>query len=266
MKLLNGKGGRTHSVHLLDVNGEKRVRRTFFRDVDFTRIKRIYHVLSTIPGMITVHSVTHDYLQKKVIIDHEYVQGTDVRESNDVLGVGIQIAKQLDVLHDLGFIHCDVKTHNIVWNPDTKTARLIDFDLMRKIAAPTTWVRISGTLAFACPECIQGETLGKEIPAADMDTTDMFSLGATLYHLSTGQTPYEECSEEEDLSTFDPSFDKIQGPMLLVDIIRELMSRVPKERRVAFQRLLDLDPNNLSVSTLSLHTQESDECTLSLEN
>ena len=266
MKLLNCKGGRTHSVHLIEVNGEKRVRRTFFRDVDFTRIKKVYHVLSTIPDMITVYAVTHDYIQKKVIIEHEYVQGTDVRESHDVLNVGIQIAKQLDVLHDIGFIHGDVKTYNIVWNPDTRTARLIDFDLMRKIAAPTTWVRISGTLAFACPECIKGETLGKEILAENMDTADMYSLGATLYHLSTGNTPYDECSEEEDLSTFEPLFDKLHGPTLLIDIIQGLMSRVPKERRVAFQRLLDLDPHNLSVSTLSLHTQESDESTLSLEN
>lgn len=261
MKLLNGKGGKTHHVHLIQVNGEKRVRRTFFRETDFTRIKRTYHVLSKIPGLIKVHSVTHDYIQNKVIVDHEYVEGVECTESGNVVQVGVDIAKQIRILIDNGFIHSDVKTYNIVWNPESQTARLIDFDFLRKIAPPTTWIKISGTLAFACPESILGESMSKEILAQDMDTVDMYSLGATMYHLSCGQTPYIECSEEQDLSTFSPSFEAIHEPAMIKEIIQGLMSKDPPTRRQAFAQLLDLDPDNLSMSTLSLHTQEDDDDT-----
>jgi serine/threonine protein kinase len=107
----------------------------------------------------------------------------------DVLDIGIKIASALDMalMHDL--LHRDIKPSNILFNADHEP-KLVDFGLARKTdaeqeAEDVTW----GTPYYVAPEKIKRER--------ETFLSDMYSLGATLYHALTGHTPFEAPTIEE---------------------------------------------------------------------
>jgi formylglycine-generating enzyme required for sulfatase activity/serine/threonine protein kinase len=96
------------------------------------------------------------------------------------------IARALDYAHGMGIIHRDIKPENILLAPDG-TAKLADLGLAREMASAdqsmTQTGVAMGTPHYVSPEQVRGEK--------DLDgRTDIYSLGATLYHLLVGQTPY----------------------------------------------------------------------------
>ena len=107
----------------------------------------------------------------------------------DVLDIGIKIASALDMAlkHDL--LHRDIKPGNILFNADHEP-KLVDFGLARKADAEhesedVTW----GTPYYVAPEKIKREP--------ETFLSDMYSLGATLYHAMTGHVPFEAPTVEE---------------------------------------------------------------------
>ena len=105
----------------------------------------------------------------------------------DAIEVALQIAESLQHAHERGLIHRDVKPKNIMITKEG-VAKLADMGLARAIsdkeAAEAEAGKAFGTPYYISPEQIRGE---KNItPAADI-----YSLGATLYHMVTGQVPFE---------------------------------------------------------------------------
>lgn len=105
----------------------------------------------------------------------------------DAIDVTLQIAEALQHAHERGLIHRDVKPKNIMITKEG-VAKLADMGLARAIsdkeAAEAEAGKAFGTPYYISPEQIRGE---KNItPVADI-----YSLGATLYHMVTGQVPYE---------------------------------------------------------------------------
>jgi len=107
----------------------------------------------------------------------------------DVLDIGIKIASALDMAlkHDL--LHRDIKPGNILFNEDHEP-KLIDFGLARKAdveheVEDITW----GTPYYVAPEKIKREP--------ETFLSDMYSLGATLYHALTGHVPFDAPTIEE---------------------------------------------------------------------
>ncbi|MHC4981832.1 MAG: serine/threonine protein kinase [Planctomycetota bacterium] len=103
------------------------------------------------------------------------------------LEVIIQIARALDHAHTQGLIHRDVKPKNIMITKNG-TAKLADMGLARAAAdsqaAFAEAGRAYGTPYYISPEQIRGEV--------DIDfRADVYSLGATFYHLVTGRVPFE---------------------------------------------------------------------------
>ncbi|MDX3230511.1 serine/threonine-protein kinase [Streptomyces sp. ME19-01-6] len=96
--------------------------------------------------------------------------------------IGAQIANALTALHTKGIVHCDVKPHNVVITEDG-VAKLADFGAAYRIDSSTTNTPsgpFSLTPAYAAPEAFRG---------APERASDLFSLGATVYALVTGEPP-----------------------------------------------------------------------------
>lgn len=106
-----------------------------------------------------------------------------------VLDVGIQIASALDTALKYDLLHCDIKPGNILFNADHKP-KLVDFGLARKTDAEMETTEFTrGTPYYVAPEKIKREP--------ETFLSDMYSLGATLYHAVTGRVPFEAPTPEE---------------------------------------------------------------------
>ncbi|MEN8149153.1 MAG: serine/threonine-protein kinase [Planctomycetota bacterium] len=98
--------------------------------------------------------------------------------------VAIQAADALGHAHDIGYLHRDIKPGNILLYSDG-TARVTDFGIVKDIRTLRGFLvngKKVGTAAYASPEQCTGKRLG---PA-----TDLYSLGATLYHMVCGRPPF----------------------------------------------------------------------------
>jgi serine/threonine-protein kinase len=105
----------------------------------------------------------------------------------ETLDIIIQIADALAHSHARGLIHRDVKPKNIILTP-SGVAKLTDLGLARaqddNEAAQSEAGKAYGTPYYISPEQIRGDL--------DIDfRADIYSLGATMYHLVTGRPPFE---------------------------------------------------------------------------
>ena len=106
-----------------------------------------------------------------------------------VLDIGIKIASALDLAlkHDL--LHRDIKPGNILFDTDNEP-KLVDFGLARSVEAePESATVTEGTPYYVAPEKIKREK--------ETFLSDMYSLGATMYHALTGHVPFEAPTVEE---------------------------------------------------------------------
>ena len=106
-----------------------------------------------------------------------------------VLDVAVKIASALNMAlkHDL--LHCDIKPGNILFNDDNEP-KLVDFGLARKADAEQESGEFTrGTPFYVAPEKIKREP--------ETFLSDMYSLGATLYHAITGHVPFDAATPDE---------------------------------------------------------------------
>ncbi len=171
----------------------QQAREQFFREASV--LARLDH--PNLPKVSDFFSVeSRDYL----VMD--YVPGKDLRQlmqdarrkevflvEKDVLNWASQIADALDYLHhqDPPIIHRDIKPSNIKLTP-SGLVKLVDFGLV-KIMAPgevtITVIQGQGTALYTPLEQYGGDDTHTD-PRADI-----FSFGATLYHLLTNEPPTE---------------------------------------------------------------------------
>jgi serine/threonine-protein kinase len=131
------------------------------------------------------HYFVMEFIDGKTVYDELAIR--KVYSEADALNIIAQIARALDHAHAKGFIHRDVKPKNIMITRDG-TAKLADMGLAREAgdadAAAAEKGRAYGTPYYISPEQIRG--------IDDVDgRADVYSLGATLYHMVTGRVPFE---------------------------------------------------------------------------
>ncbi len=97
-----------------------------------------------------------------------------------VLQIAIQIATGLQAALGIGLIHRDVKPANILF-ADSHTAKIVDFGLAG--AAEAREGAIWGTPYYVAPERLENER--------EDFRSDVYSLGATLFHALAGRPPIE---------------------------------------------------------------------------
>jgi serine/threonine protein kinase/Tfp pilus assembly protein PilF len=101
----------------------------------------------------------------------------------ECLRIAEQVTSALSLVHEAGILHRDLKPGNILLQPDGKL-KLLDFGIAR--ARDETGITqqgvLVGTVLYMSPEQVRGDDLDLR--------SDVFSLGAVLYHISTGTLPF----------------------------------------------------------------------------
>ena len=127
-------------------------------------------------------------------ITMEFVDGKSLKELivsrgrlpvSVALSVGKQLCRALEVAHDEGIIHRDIKPQNMVVQPDG-VLKVMDFGIARlaqRTNGHTQAGMVVGTPEYMAPE----QLLGDEIDAR----ADLYAAGAVIYECLTGRLPHE---------------------------------------------------------------------------
>jgi len=130
-------------------------------------------------------------------ITMEYVTGTSLRDLIDrnaplpvpaVIAIAKQLCRALEVAHEQGVIHRDIKPQNLMVQPDG-TLKVMDFGVARlahRASQLTSAGMVVGTPAYMSPE----QLLDDPVDAR----ADIYAAGVVLYECLTGQRPVEATS------------------------------------------------------------------------
>jgi eukaryotic-like serine/threonine-protein kinase len=163
-------------------------------------------------------------------ITMEYVEGTSVKALitergrlpvHATLPIAKQLCRALEVAHEEGIIHRDIKPHNMVLAPDG-VLKVMDFGIARLLGRTqgmTQTGMVVGNPEYMAPEQLLGE---------DVDVrADIYAVGVVIYECLTGRTPHTA-----------------DNPMALI-------SRVLEQRPVPPHELVPDIPRKLSDAVLS---------------
>ena len=210
------------------------------------RFKREAKTISSLnhPHICVLHDVgSHDGMDYLVM---ECLEGETLASRlrgalplQQVLRYGSQIADALDKAHRKGLVHRDLKPGNIMLT--STGAKLLDFGLAKPIAPLATMATLTAAAPHTPPVTEEGTIVGtfqymapEQLEGKDLDgRSDIFSLGAVLYEMVTGQRPFQGKSQ---LSVASAILEKEPAP------INTLKPLTPPALEHAIRRCLAKDP------------------------
>jgi non-specific serine/threonine protein kinase len=133
------------------------------------------------PNICTVYEV--DEAEDQTFIAMSYIEGQSLKDK-----IAIQVADGLQEAHEKGIVHRDIKPANIMLT-EKGQAKITDFGLAKLSWGVdlTKTSTIMGTVAYMSPEQARGEEVDHR--------TDIWSLGAMLYEMMTGERPFKKNQE-----------------------------------------------------------------------
>jgi serine/threonine protein kinase len=148
---------------------------------------------------------------------------------DEVADIGLQTLNALEAAHAAGIVHRDVKPSNIMVLPDGRV-KLADFGIARALDDPglTATGGIMGSPGYMAPELFAGKPPS---PA-----TDLWALGATLFHASEGRAPFQRDTTAATMHAImyeEPVLQRTTGP--LAATIMALLNQDEAHRPTAAQ-------------------------------
>ena len=132
----------------------------------------------------------------------EYVEGATIKDELDknkvfdekiALKIVLAVAEAMKHAHERGLIHRDIKPENVMLTKDGNV-KLADLGLARP-TADENWAMSEAGMAIGTPYYISPEQVRGQV---DVDIRgDIYSLGATLYHMATGRVPFPGATPQE---------------------------------------------------------------------
>ena len=211
------------------------------------------------PNICTIYEV--DEYEGQPYIAMELLEGQTLQTrvagkpigSEELLELSIQIADALDAAHSKGIFHRDIKPANIFVTARNQV-KILDFGLAKRIDSPkavstdgdadgltrsfgdanlTSPGMTMGTIAYMSPEQARAEELDSR--------TDLFSFGAVLYEMATGQPPFSGKSSavifEAILNKNPPPLQRPELPEKFVEIVDKALE---KDRDMRYQSAADM--------------------------
>jgi len=141
--------------------------------------------------------------KKRAYMVMEYFRAPNVKTQlqMDLVSVQVRLGRLLEqlcqvmgYLHDLGYVHRDIKPDNMLFNKGSEL-RLIDFSLTTRAAGAVTKMlggkekAIQGTRTYISPETI--------LKAPPSPQADIYSLGVTVYEILAGEPPFVGSSPDD---------------------------------------------------------------------
>ena len=191
------------------------------------------------PNIVTVHEMVR--METTLAIVMELVAGETLRrkiagplETDELIGIGVQMAEGLSAAHAAGITHRDIKPENVMVTPDGRV-KLLDFGLAKSSgfgldSESRTSLRAgwAGTPRYMPPEVFYNKTLNAK--------SDIFSMGLVLYEGATGQYPFPPGSVFEVLHSIasteldPPSASNLRVPSTLDQLILAMLHKDAAER------------------------------------
>jgi eukaryotic-like serine/threonine-protein kinase len=147
------------------------------------------------PSIPTIYDYFYDEEKGRFYLVMKYISGGDFAgrlrnapngriDEKTVADWGMQVADVLDYLHKRPkpIIYRDLKPANLMIDGNTGRVMLIDFGIARWVAPQEKGVTAVGTMGYAPPELFSGKVEPR---------SDIYSLGATMFHLITGSDPQD---------------------------------------------------------------------------
>jgi serine/threonine-protein kinase len=234
----------------------------------FYREARLSRLLSH-PNLVRGLAAGFDPVTSKHYLILEFIDGPTAHTALTTRGtfpvgvavkVGIDIARALEFLHSRQYVHRDVKPDNVLLHP-SGVAKLADLGLAKRLNDDPQLTSVAqgvGTSYYMAYE----QALN---PNFVDGRSDIFALGATLYHLLTGKLPFPGSTHEEVIrGKEDDAFTPIREhtariPGTLANLIDATLARDPRARLQSAGELADaLEATGLATTIPTLGPEDTD--------
>jgi serine/threonine protein kinase len=168
------------------------------------------------PAIVTVHDVVPEGGAMFIVMElieaenlADIVARSGPLDARRVSDIGEQVLSALDTAHAAGIVHRDIKPSNIMLLAGDRV-KLTDFGIAQGADDPslTATGGMMGSPGYMAPELFQGKPPS---PA-----TDLWSLGATLFHVAEGRAPFQRDNTAATLHAIlyeQPRPQHVQGPL-----------------------------------------------------
>jgi tetratricopeptide (TPR) repeat protein len=241
---LLGRGGMGVVYLARDTRLERQVAVKVLRTTspeEAARLEREAKVAATLnhPGIVTIHDFEVGFGGYFIVM--EYVPGDALdkllrsnrrRISDNLLPLLTDLIGTVAYAHERDVVHRDLKPANVLLTPDNEV-KILDFGIAARLNIESdTGTGVCGTPYYMSPEQIRGE--------APTRASDIYSFGATAFHLATGRPPFQRGNVIDAHLEKDPPDPMELEPTLIPELSQCILRCLNKEPDDRYSSAADL--------------------------